>query len=342
MYKVLIVDDEPRVVEFLCHLVDWHSLGFEIFATAYSGKQAVSIIDNNEISVVFFDVMMAGMTGVELSKYIHDNHSEMRMVALSSYDDFDYVREILVNGASDYILKHRITEDGLSSLLSDLYMKLEEDYSKSILPVKSKLKLKKAIVFFDREGINTILHECLSNIQAESDKRFLIVTELVSILQSFPDYLEYEESVAKCKAVLQNKAINGDWDGFIQEFIQAVSSCAIIDVTMVTYPYSVRKALDFIECSYGFNIKLDDCAKVIGINSAYLSRTFHQTLRLTFIEKLNRVRIRKAKEMILRDLSLKETAYACGFKNYNYFFKVFKKVTGITPIQYQESRIGKE
>ncbi|MCR4998896.1 MAG: response regulator [Lachnospiraceae bacterium] len=98
----------------------------------------------------------------------------------------------------------------------------------------------------------------------------------------------------------------------------------------------VRKCLTYIQINYREPISLDATAESIGISKSYLSTMFKEEIGQGFSEYLNTYRIKKAKSLMAHEQDLHVVAFDCGFQDYSYFFKVFKKVTGMTPAEYKK------
>lgn len=95
-------------------------------------------------------------------------------------------------------------------------------------------------------------------------------------------------------------------------------------------PYIVR-AMIYVHENYGQDISLEDTAATIGISPFYLSRLFKQEKKVTFVEVLTDVRIRRAVELMKENrLSMREICQATGYSSMTYFYRVFKKTTGFT------------
>ena len=93
----------------------------------------------------------------------------------------------------------------------------------------------------------------------------------------------------------------------------------------------VEKTVLYIEKNYRQDLSLDEIADKIGISSFYLSRLIKQQLKLNFIDLLTEVRIHHAILLIRQGNStVKEIGKNVGYSNANYFYKVFKKSTGMT------------
>lgn len=118
MFQVLLVDDEPLVRHHLSKLLDWEREGFQLCGEAYNGIMALEAIERAAPDVAIIDVNMPEMNGVELNRAIKEKYPSVRTIMLSSYDDYDYVRECLKDGAVDYLLKHRLDDGALLAILS--------------------------------------------------------------------------------------------------------------------------------------------------------------------------------------------------------------------------------
>jgi len=106
MLKVVLVDDEPSVLEGLRIFADWRGIGFEIAGVASDGTAALSIIRDNKPDLVICDIRMPGLTGLELIERINtDPDTPPKFILLSGYNDFAYAQKALQLGALGYLSK---------------------------------------------------------------------------------------------------------------------------------------------------------------------------------------------------------------------------------------------
>lgn len=104
--SVLIVDDENFVCENLKLKLNRLSIGLTISAdSCNSAKQAKILMGSKQYDLVFTDIRMPFVDGLSFIKSIREQGYAGKILVLSGYDDFDYVRTAFVNGANDYILK---------------------------------------------------------------------------------------------------------------------------------------------------------------------------------------------------------------------------------------------
>ncbi|MGG4551716.1 response regulator transcription factor [Paenibacillus humicus] len=119
-YRVMIVDDEAILRTGMLHLCNWSEYGIEIVAQASNGLEALQYIEDVHPHVVITDIVMPIMDGVEFAKIMGMEHPEIKIVVLSSYSEFNYVREVFKYGVTDYLLKPKVSAAELISLIQSL------------------------------------------------------------------------------------------------------------------------------------------------------------------------------------------------------------------------------
>lgn len=112
MYSLLIVDDEPIIVQRLQASINWSSLGIDAVYTAHNGNEALKLVKTQAIDVIISDVCMPSLDGLSLLKTIRESKIDVQVIFISGYSEFAYVKEALDYGGSGYISKP-IDEDEL-------------------------------------------------------------------------------------------------------------------------------------------------------------------------------------------------------------------------------------
>src|SRR6266567_5276369 len=101
-------------------------------------------------------------------------------------------------------------------------------------------------------------------------------------------------------------------------------------------PLTIRRARDFITSHHADDISLADVARAVNTSTFYFCKLFKKATGLNFTEYLSRVRIEKAKNLLLNpNLRVSEIAYAVGFQSLTHFNRVFKKILGQSPTDYR-------
>jgi YesN/AraC family two-component response regulator len=124
--RVIVVDDENVFREYIKSMKLWEGGRYELVGEAKSSKEAMDLLRRTRVDIVLMDVCMPNENGIYLSAKIAHEYPKVAMVAISSYDNYDYVRDILRNGVHDYILKNRLNQESLEATLDNIMMKHQQ------------------------------------------------------------------------------------------------------------------------------------------------------------------------------------------------------------------------
>jgi two-component system response regulator YesN len=125
MVRIMIVEDDLLTRIGIASMLKGGNSHFEIIAEADNGKTALEIAMRERPDIIITDVKMPLMNGIELIRAAKDAGLKARFVILSSYNDFEYVREGVLLGVEDYLLKLELEQDKLLALLDRTALKLE-------------------------------------------------------------------------------------------------------------------------------------------------------------------------------------------------------------------------
>ncbi|MDO4564988.1 MAG: response regulator [Clostridia bacterium] len=126
MLKVYLVDDEGVVREGLKEGIPWAQYGFEFIGSAPDGEMALPQIRRLKPDVLITDIKMPFMDGLALSKLVHEELPETKIIIISGHDDFEFAREAIAIGVEQYLLKP-ITKAALIKTLEVVKGKIEEE-----------------------------------------------------------------------------------------------------------------------------------------------------------------------------------------------------------------------
>lgn len=105
MYKVVIIDDEPIIVEGLSKAVHWEKWNCQVAATAENGQSGIEIIKRENPDILFSDIRMPGMDGLSMIAALKSEHPHMQIAILTGFRDFEYAREAIRLGVTRFLLK---------------------------------------------------------------------------------------------------------------------------------------------------------------------------------------------------------------------------------------------
>lgn len=104
--KIMLVDDDEIIREGMKKIILKAGRSWEVAAEAGDGEIALQrLAEQSDIDLLITDVRMPIMDGIELIKRVRETNEKIKIIVLSGYDEFSYVRKAFINGAQDYLLK---------------------------------------------------------------------------------------------------------------------------------------------------------------------------------------------------------------------------------------------
>ena len=110
MIRVLLADDHSKIHRSIAAVIDFIE-GMVLVAQAGNGEEAVQLCREYQPDIVLMDVVMPHMSGIEATRLIREEFPDIKILALSSFEDEDSVRDMLLAGASGYLLKQGSIDD---------------------------------------------------------------------------------------------------------------------------------------------------------------------------------------------------------------------------------------
>ncbi len=119
-------------------------------------------------------------------------------------------------------------------------------------------------------------------------------------------------------------------------FVKEILTELISDFSEIMDRNPIIKVTEYIESNFYKNLKLKDVAKEFGYNPCYFGKIFKKYTKEKFNTYLDKVRINKAKELLMKGMKVSEVAEIVGYKDVDYFVGKFKKYTGKSPQSFKE------
>lgn len=128
MHQVVIVDDEPIIRFGLKSSIKWEEEGLHLIGDFSNGKQALDAIQkHHQVDILITDIKMPVMDGIHLMKQALALFPKLKVILVSSYNDFEYIREGLQYGAIDYVLKASLEPDAFLQIIKKCTKKLKKE-----------------------------------------------------------------------------------------------------------------------------------------------------------------------------------------------------------------------
>lgn len=259
MYRVVIIDDEPIIVEGLSRMVKWDKYQCRICATANDGIEGAEIIRSHKPNIVFSDIAMPGVDGLTMIAGLKSEFSDMQISILTGYRDFDYAQTAIRLGVSRFLLK----PSNMDEIEEALKAMTDELKKRNILPAQNE-KTKQENIMEKEEDI-----------KAESTaSSFIVKNALRYIENNYPHKLTLSD-VAEKTYVSQwhlSKLLNKHMG---QNFSEILNNVRIKEAKKLLKDPSLR---------------IGDIAEAVGfVDMAHFSRVFKKTLGISANEYRNSI-----------------------------------------------------
>lgn len=173
VYKVLVADDEYWIRENLRTIIQWEEYNFIFMEPAIDGNDVIHKMSVEAPDILIIDINMPFKNGVEVITLIKERYPDVVPIVLSGYSDFDYVRESLLAGAIDYLLKP-LTKMNLINVLSKAIEIINQriDSEREKLVMEEKL-LRASSILYDQELSSMIIAEEISMVDRSTVNKVL-------------------------------------------------------------------------------------------------------------------------------------------------------------------------
>ncbi|WP_159881267.1 response regulator [Paenibacillus puerhi] len=140
MHRAILADDERRTRSAIRKLGDWEALGIEIVREVQDGDELWEAMLAERPDLILTDMRMPGLSGAELIKKLSEAHAPVRIIVVSGYDDFAYMKQAISSRVVDYILKP-VHKEALNEALKNAVKEIDarKDTQEASLDVQRRL-----------------------------------------------------------------------------------------------------------------------------------------------------------------------------------------------------------
>ena len=344
MYRILVVDDKEvfrrkiKRMEYFRTNPDKFRIEFE----AQNGVEALEILEKEQVDVVLTDIRMPFIDGIELLKHINERGLCRCVLLLSEFAEFTYAKEGILNGAFDYILKP-VDEDKIREAFERVYSFMNSVNKADTAELSDAELFADFILSGERMNIiaccNRVVTECR---RRSDDAQFnlsmtVLLENIRKQLVSKCPYLEHYLAFPSLTSDLADIGL----DSFILHFTEHMLALAdsVADLLIPEGNLQVQEACSIILNEPDGPTDISEIADRLYTNRKYLSALMKRETGKSAVKYVMGVKVRRAEKLLLESsLRIGEIAELLGFENMEYFSKVFRKVTGISPREYRRDR----
>lgn len=336
MFTIVIVEDEPIEREALKVIINkWveHSVNL---LEATSGSEAIQIINNTPIDLMLLDINIPHPNGVEVLRHLRSINTQTKVIVTTAVDDFDIARNMIGLKIDEYLLKPIRPLVLINHIKSFLNINPEK-YQQDKLIIDQLIDALDNNLYAKWMQISRSYVDCVYSQQTYSPQER--IDELLYIIKQVIDRRGWSLEILK-KQIEQLKSINFSQQNYckVLSIVLAISNTLFDEIQrqLGQTHEPMQKAINYIERYIGKNLSLEEVAEKAHVTPSYLSRLFKKNSGINFISYLKSRRIEIAKSLLdYSDMSITSIAMELSYSDPNYFGRIFKEDTGLTPSEYK-------
>lgn len=134
--RVVVVEDEIRIREGICKLIQKKDTGWEVTGQAENGREGLKLILENKPDLIITDIRMPKMDGIEMLKEAFNHKIKSKVIILSAYSEFSYAQQAIRLGVNEYLIKPIVVGDFFKAL-KNIESQYEQERKENPESVKS-------------------------------------------------------------------------------------------------------------------------------------------------------------------------------------------------------------
>lgn len=162
LLKVMILDDERLVRDLLKACIDWHELGMYIAAESGSALEGLELVDKVKPDIIFTDICMPVMDGLEFSRRVLEKHPDIKIIILTGHDEFEYAQNSIKLGIVDFLLKP-INDDEIRETALTVKEKLLSERNRTEDYERLKEQLRQNMPYLREKFLNELVQGYVSS-----------------------------------------------------------------------------------------------------------------------------------------------------------------------------------
>ncbi len=376
MMKVMLVDDEPFIMQGLEVLIDWNALGYEIVKMASNGGEAYEYLKSEQVDMVISDISMPVMTGLDLLKRIREEGlSDAYFVILSGYNDFKYAQQAIRYASMDYLLKP-IDREELTDILKRAARMRESEHDETgmtavlralrtfrsdqdIKTYGDEINVPQGRIMLLKEQLDSLIAAVEQNDITEINRSVDVLydetldrgmsTDVFDLNLNYLLFRLIHLAVEQDESVDQEEVLSYISDNVYEsgEIRGSRTHLKRFAISYAEYLVQLRKNVSRgilqeiereIRANFADNLTLKDLSRKYYVNSSYLGQLFKKKYDQSFKDYLCSVRISEAASMLLKtDEKIPVIAEKVGYKDTDYFIQKFIELKGCTPAKYRRN-----
>ncbi|MBT2655018.1 response regulator [Bacillus sp. ISL-18] len=351
MYKVMLVDDDYPVLEFLSEMINWAELGLVLQSIHVNGLSALQEAEENMPDILITDIGMPKLNGIELTKILKEKNPSLLVTILSCHNEFKFAHQALKLNVQEYILKDTLDIEEIIVLLRKCVQILDKENNSKKKQLQMKRTIEQNKGLMKERFINKLVHQPIHSVEVWQEEAQLLgwgATQTYMIIKctinNYQPVIHYFQSVALLNYFVHSviteiieqeaeNAVHGQFEKEMSFLFVPLRSAPERDML------KTKKLLEKIKITFQdtFDIALSFVVGGPAANPLDIKIQMRKLIELNVSKISSNVEIENACKYIFENLhrriTLEEVANFLHL-NSSYFSRLFKKEVGENFVKY--------
>lgn len=277
MYKLLIIEDNKVQLESVLTFIGESQFNFSEIRTASNGLDGLSLYREFHPDIIISDVFMPLMTGIDMIKEIRKSDKSVKIIIISAYQDFDYVKNAIDNDVTSYVLKPlRFTEfsnsiDQVIKLIDEKHevVTLRKMSKESIIAYRENFLYSLRFSFYNN---TKYIEQFLNNLAFEQYHSFVMLNfELCTDGEDTPEFAAVYDLYSLIKSNLLIK---------LEGIAIIESNCKILALIYSDTPCSDKALNETIHVVHSFMTAVSEKCGLCSVGMSRMSDSIHSSFTM--------------------------------------------------------------
>lgn len=336
MIKVLIVDDDKLARKGIISILPWADFNMQIIGDVQNGRVALEFLKEHEVDIMFVDIDMPEIGGMELMEVSRKKFPNVQFVVLTFYEEFTYAQAAIRYGVLEYISKIQIEKEDGAAMLARIFQRFEErvninftldDDANQEIWGHVKIEWQHLYWLYDTPCFEALVRKT-KQINPGTRKLERLLLKCIQIVDNS---FEREESMIP---YLTDIDLILEW---LTEWRNELYQWALRTNTNEKMQVCMIRAIDYLKFHFKDSLKAEEVADKLGMSRSYFSINFKKYTGKTFREYVRAERMRIAAGLLEEsDKKIIDIAKESGFEDINYFNRVFHEEMKCSPTEFRK------
>jgi two-component system response regulator YesN len=349
--RVLIVDDDKLARKGLISIMPWSAHDMMVTGEAANGAKALEFLDQHAVDLMFVDLSMPVMSGLELIQAARKKYPNLRFVVLTFHEEFEHVQAAYRMGVLDYISKARMELEDNGQILGRVRQKLTDELQ-PLMPKTPSAQLSTASLTPGKNA-HSPEEEQWRKLEQDWRSQYWLYNEVIferlcrqteelnppvrRLEGLFLRVISHVETAIQLDVEFRSEAedIQSAVER-IRHYREAIYSEVARSTDLTTTTICILKAVLYIREHAAKPLHAEDVAEHVNMSRSYFCQCFKKLTGSTFNDYLRQERIRVAERLLCEtDRSVAWVANAVGYGDSKYFSHIFYEQTRLLPSEFR-------